>query len=228
MRALLVIFLLFFIWSCSSDSKNESNNPPVDATLDADKQRKETGEAIDASLIDDDLRTEWQNPELVLNLLGDLTNKEVADIGAGSGYFTFKMARRAKKVIALDIDPKSLEYIQSQKSIVGDWADNIETRLTPADVPNLIENEVDLVLIVNTYAFIPNKPDYLKRLKNGMKSGGRLVIIDFKTGDVPVGPSDETKISANEVMRSLKLAGFSKTKLDLESLQYQYIIITEN
>jgi ubiquinone/menaquinone biosynthesis C-methylase UbiE len=164
----------------------------------------------------------------VLDLLGDLSGKDVADIGAGSGYFTFKIAKLAKKVIALDIDPYSLEYISDQKSIVGKWAENIETRLTPADVPNLIENEVDVVLIVNTFAFIPDTDKYLLRLRKGMKSGARLVIIDFKKGDVPVGPSDDAKVSAEEVVRILSLAGFSKTKIDLESLQYQYIVTTKN
>lgn len=214
--------------SCSNDSKSDKREEPVNTRLDATNDKSSSEESIDAVLLDDDLRTEWQNPELVLDLLGDLTDKDVADIGAGSGYFTFKMAKLARKVVALDIDPNSLEYIKDQKAIVGNWAENIETRLTPADVPNLVENEVDLVLIVNTFAFIPDKDKYLVRLKRGMKPGGRLVIIDFKTGNVPVGPSDDAKISVNEVVKALKLAGFSKTKIDLESLQYQYIVSTKN
>tara|TARA_R110000822_G_scaffold41861_4_gene114318 strand:+ start:91020 stop:91682 length:663 start_codon:yes stop_codon:yes gene_type:complete len=218
---------IIFLWSCSSKPKEEG----VDTSI--TPQEEQAPEAPNESekspeLQEDAGRTEWQNPEFVLNLLGDLTDKTVADVGAGSGYFTFKIARKAKKVIALDIDPNSLEYIQNQKSIVGSWADNIDTRLTPADVPNLLDNEVDIVLIVNTYAYIPNKSQYLNRLKKGMKHGGLLVIIDFKTGEIPVGPSDEAKVSSETLEQSLKQAGFSNTKTDNKSLQYQYIITAKN
>tara|TARA_R110000796_G_scaffold96719_1_gene202932 strand:+ start:332044 stop:332706 length:663 start_codon:yes stop_codon:yes gene_type:complete len=218
---------IIFLWSCSSKPKEEG----VDTSI--TPQEEQAPEAPNESekspeLQEDAGRTEWQNPEFVLNLLGDLTDKTVADVGAGSGYFTFKIARKAKKVIALDIDPNSLEYIQNQKSIVGSWADNIDTRLTPADVPNLLDNEVDIVLIVNTYAYIPNKSQYLSRLKKGMKHGGLLVIIDFKTGEIPVGPSDEAKVSNETLEQSLKQAGFVNTKTDNKSLQYQYIITAKN
>ncbi|WP_339606089.1 class I SAM-dependent methyltransferase [uncultured Roseivirga sp.] len=227
MRSLLFILPIIFLWSCSSKPKEEG----VDTSI--TPQEEQAPEAPNESekspeLQEDAGRTEWQNPEFVLNLLGDLTDKTVADVGAGSGYFTFKIARKAKKVIALDIDPNSLEYIQNQKSIVGSWADNIDTRLTPADVPNLLDNEVDIVLIVNTYAYIPNKSQYLSRLKKGMKHGGLLVIIDFKTGEIPVGPSDEAKVSSETLEQSLKQAGFSNTKTDNKSLQYQYIITAKN
>lgn len=227
MRSLLFILPIIFLWSCSSKPKEEG----VDTSI--TPQEEQAPEAPNESekspeLQEDAGRTEWQNPEFVLNLLGDLTDKTVADVGAGSGYFTFKIARKAKKVIALDIDPNSLEYIQNQKSIVGSWADNIDTRLTPADVPNLLDNEVDIVLIVNTYAYIPNKSQYLSRLKKGMKHGGLLVIIDFKTGEIPVGPSDEAKVSNETLEQSLKQAGFVNTKTDNKSLQYQYIITAKN
>lgn len=219
----IALLCMVLLWSCGSKPKTNQEDaaqePLERPTIGPDQAIEEQPDKKE-----DDQRTEWQNPELVLNLLGELENKVVADVGAGSGYFTFKIAREAKKVIALDIDPNALEYIEGQKEIVGSWADNIETRLTPADVPNLVENEVDIVLIVNTYAYIPNKQQYLPRLKKGMRSGARLVIVDFKTGEIPVGPSDDTKVDAKEVIRSLNAAGFSQTKSDLTSLQYQYII----
>ncbi|WP_421977311.1 class I SAM-dependent methyltransferase [Roseivirga seohaensis] len=217
------ILLISILWSCSSQPKEQS----VDSTTEKEEL---VPEALDESqdIQEDKERTEWQNPEFVVNLLGDLTDKTVADVGAGSGYFTFKIARKAKKVIALDIDPNSLEYIQNQKSIVGKWADNIDTRLTPADVPNLLDNEADIVLIVNTYAYIPNKDQYLSRLKKGIKKDGTLVIIDFKNGDIPVGPSDEAKVPSRRLEQSLQKAGFSSIKTDIKSLEYQYIITAKN
>ncbi|MFT6827332.1 MAG: SAM-dependent methyltransferase [Roseivirga sp.] len=225
MKKLLFISLLILVWSCSDKPKQENNEFQIAPNTQLPSDIAPLEETI--LLEQDEERTEWQNPDFVLKVLGDLKDKTVADVGAGSGYFTFKIARTAKKVIALDIDPNSLEYINNQKAIVGSWADNIEARLTPPDVPNLLDNETDLVLIVNTYGYIPNKDKYLLRLLQGLKKGGKLVIVDFKYGEIPVGPSDENKVSAAELQKSLMGAGFNNLVSDLKSLEFQYIITAE-
>lgn len=226
-RNLIILLLPVLLFSCGGESStskgNSENTVEVPSVTDRPSPPRETI-AVD---IEDTKRTEWQNPDLILDLIGDLENKSVADIGAGSGYFTFKIARRAAKVIALDIDPKALEYIEGQKEIVGEWSNNIEVRLTPPDVPNLLEEEVDLVLIVNTYNYIPNKEVYFPRLLNGMKSGARLVIVDFKKGETPIGPADEYKAEPSEIRSFLRKTSFRKISIDEESLQYQYIITAE-
>ncbi|HEY9116425.1 MAG TPA: class I SAM-dependent methyltransferase [Roseivirga sp.] len=173
-------------------------------------------------------RTDWQNPDIVLRSFSDLSSKIIADIGAGAGYFSFKLARVARKVIALDIDPNALEYINEQKEIVGDWAERIETRLTPPDVPNLLQNETQAVLVVNTFAFIPDQKAYFERLRESIQPDGELVIVDFKKGDIPVGPSDDRKLDATEVRSILRKAGYRKITIDNESLEYQYIIKAVN
>ncbi|PWL29757.1 methyltransferase domain-containing protein [uncultured Roseivirga sp.] len=185
--------------------------------------RPETVQPIFDMEIEED-RTDWQNPEIVLKAFGDLTNKTIADIGAGAGYFSFKLARQAGKVIALDIDPNALEYINEQKEIVGNWAENIETRLTPPDVPNLLLNEADAVLVVNTFSFIPQPENYFNRLREGMKPNGELLVVDFKKGKIPVGPSDDRKMEASEIRSILRRAGFRRISIDQKSLEYQYII----
>jgi SAM-dependent methyltransferase len=225
MKKLPFILLLILVWACSDKPKEENKELQVAPNTEIPSERVPLEEIVLPE--QDEERTEWQNPELVLKVLGDLKDKIVADVGAGSGYFTFKIARTAKKVIALDIDPNSLEYINNQKAIVGSWADNIEARLTPPDVPNLLDNETDVVLIVNTYGYIPNKDKYLLRLLQGLKKGGKLVIVDFKSGEIPVGPSDENKVSAAELQKSLKGAGFKNLVSDLKSLEFQYIITAE-
>lgn len=225
MKKLLCISLIILLWACADKPKQENNEPQASPDVQLSPQPAPLEETTLPE--QDEERTEWQNPELVLKVLGDLKDKTVADVGAGSGYFTFKIARTAKKVIALDIDPNSLEYINNQKAIVGSWADNIEARLTPPDVPNLLDAEADIVLIVNTYGYIPNKDKYLLRLFQGLKSGGKLVVVDFKSGEIPVGPSDEHKVSAAELQKSLKRAGFNNLATDLKSLEFQYLITAE-
>lgn len=212
----IILILIFVLFACSKKSETNSTVSPKSNT--PAPQETTPLEEINSE------RTEWQNPELVISMLGDLAGRTVLDIGAGAGYFTFKMADKAQKVIALDIDPKALEYIKNQKQILGGWTDNIEARLTPPDVPNLLPNEVDKALIVNTYNFLPDRMTYLPRLLEGMKPDALLVVVDFKKGNIPVGPSDDFKLDPTMVRRELRKAGFKQINIDSEMLTYQYIV----
>ena len=219
----LFLFACLFI-SVACNNKGGRNTPDtVENPAISKPTRPETVQPIFDMEIEED-RTDWQNPEIVLKAFGDLSNKTIADIGAGAGYFSFKLARQAGKVIALDIDPNALEYINEQKEIVGNWAENIETRLTPPDVPNLLLNEADAVLVVNTFSFIPQPDNYFNRLREGMKPNGELLVVDFKKGKIPVGPSDDRKMEASEIRSILRRAGFRRISIDQKSLEYQYII----
>ena len=225
-KGILYIFFFWLILGCSKQNKRFVEQPSTNLS----KQRVTPAPAPadqSKSNTQQEDRTDWQNPEFIIDLIGDLRGKTVADIGAGSGYFSFKLAHTAEKVIALDIDPKALDYINNQKAIVGDWSNNIETRLTPPDVPNLLEEEVDLILIVNTINYIPGKAGYLLRLLEGLKSGGNLIIIDFKKGDIPVGPADDYKTEAKEIRTLVRKAGFKSISEDSKSLKYQFILSAE-
>jgi len=221
----LLALISVLIFSCS---KQEGANNESNEQLDPNQKTVQSELDTDAAAAEVDFgRTEWQNPELVLSSIGNLEGKVIADLGAGSGYFTFKMAETAEKVIALDIDPKALEYIENQIAIAGDWANNIETRLTPAEKPNLEVNEADAVLIVNTYFYIPERQSYLRQLANCIKENGKLVIVEYKIGDMIVGPSDEFKVTPEAIEAELRKAGFKSVNVDLQSLQYQFVITAE-
>ncbi len=219
-----ILVLPMLLLACGGNGTTEKAENTEPETLPSITEPAPIPQEATEMTIEDTERTEWQNPDLIIDRMGELSGMTVADIGAGSGYFTFKLAREADKVIALDINPKALEYIQSQKEIVGEWSDNIEVRLTPPDVPNLLEAEVDLVLIVNTFNYIPNREVYFPRLIKGMKPGARLVIVDFKKGNIPVGPADESKAEPSDIRSFLRKSSFKKISIDEKSLQYQFII----
>lgn len=221
--SLLLVLVLLLQMGCGKSKEPVNSASDTTIVKSEDPQTRGILQMLDVGE-EENQRTDWQNPDLILNKMGDLSGKTVADIGAGSGYFTFKLARTAEKVIALDIDPRALEYIESQKGIVGQWTENIEARLTPPDVPNLVSQEADAVLIVNTFSYIPNKGNYFERLLTGMASNAMLYIVDFKKGDIPVGPSDTYKPDVSEVRSILRKAGFRKIAVDGNSLEYQYII----
>lgn len=173
-------------------------------------------------------RNIWQKPEMVISMLGDLNGKTVADIGAGSGYFAFRLTPGAEKVIGIDIDPGFISFLDSMKvRLPESYRNRFESRLARPDDPMLSPGEADAVIIVNTYAYIDNRTQYLKTLYRGIAPRGRLLIVDFKKNDIPVGPPDHFRITLNDVRRELVSAGFKIVQIDLESLDYQYIIIAE-
>lgn len=170
----------------------------------------------------------WQKPNMVISLLGDLEGQTVADIGAGTGYFTFRMVPKAKKVIGIDIDKRFIQFMDSVKVRLDvRYRDRFETRLARADDPLLRPEEVDAAVMVNTYGYISNRVQYLKTLWKGIVPGGRLLIIDFKKNNLPIGPSDEYKVALSQVERELLTAGFSIDKVDQDALDYQYIILAK-
>jgi SAM-dependent methyltransferase len=168
----------------------------------------------------------WQKPDMVISLLGSLEGKTVADIGAGTGYFTFRMVPKAKKVIGIDIDKRFIQFMDSVKVRFPEaYRGRFESRLAKVDDPLLKPGEADAVIIVNTYGYIENRIQYLKTLWKGMSPGGRLLIIDFKKNNLPIGPPDEFKVSLNQAEQELITSGFTIEKVDKEALDYQYIII---
>jgi SAM-dependent methyltransferase len=174
-------------------------------------------------------RVLWQKPEMVINLLGDLENKTVADIGAGRGYFALRMASKAKKVIAIDIDPRFINYVDSIKTreLPPEIQPRLETRLAEPDDPNLNPEEADIVLIVNTYMYMKNRVEYLKNLKNGIVPGGTLLIIDFKKKRTPIGPPSQFRIPLYQVEEELYEAGYVNVRTNDTALDYQYLIMAE-
>ncbi|MEB3346887.1 class I SAM-dependent methyltransferase [Aquimarina gracilis] len=167
-------------------------------------------------------RDAYQHPQKVLEYLGDIQGQTIMDIGAGSGYFSVKLAEKGATVIAADVDEEFQEFLKNR--ITKNNLKNIETRKIPYDSPNLTENEADMVFIVNTYHHIENRPTYFTKVKKGTKPNGTLVIVDFFKTDTPVGPPADHKLSIDVVVNELKKAGYTAFTVNVDLLPYQYII----
>ena len=87
-----------------------------------------------------------------------------------------------------------------------------------------IPEKADLVFLCNTYHHIQDRDEYFENLKKYMQPGGRLVIVDFKKGDLPVGPPDKHKLAPDDVLLELKDVGYRRITHDLQ-LPYQYVLI---
>ena len=159
-----------------------------------------------AKSFDDPARDEWQMPVRVIETLALAPGQVVADIGAGTGYFTVRLAKAAArpKVYAVDIEKSMVEYVQQRAAKEG--LKNVFAVHSRADGASLPE-PVDVVLIVDTYHHIPNRPAYFRELRKSMKPSGRLAIIDFRKG-APSGPPEHFRFTPDQITEELKEAGF--------------------
>lgn len=168
-----------------------------------------------AQILNDPKPDVWQKPHEVVMALELRREEKIADIGAGTGYFSLRLARHAGTVYAVDIDQKLLD-------IAGKGApSNHKTILaTPRD-PHLPHADVDTIFFCDVLHHITDRPSYYAKLKQALKPRGRIVIIDFHQRPLPVGPPVEMKISAETVEAELAAAGFRLVK-SFDFLDYQY------
>lgn len=141
----------------------------------------------------------------------------VADIGAGSGYFSRRFALHAAKVYAVDIDPKLLALVRAKAPA------NLETILATPDNPRLPPHSVDVVFFCDVLHHMENRPAYYGRLAEALKPGGRIVVVDFYKKPLPVGPPPAMKLTEEQVTAEFQKAGFILQKR-LGFLPYQYFL----
>lgn len=123
-------------------------------------------------------RERWQHPDDVVLALGITPGETVADVGAGGGFFTFRLARAVGpkgKVYAVDVDPTMVDYLTARAEREG--LHNIEVVLASADDPQLPAT-VDLIFSCNTYHHLAQRPAYFARAKQYLRPAGRVAIID--------------------------------------------------
>lgn len=125
-------------------------------------------------------REAWQKPGEVLRALAIPAGAHIADIGAGSGYFTFRFARAAGpagRVYAVEVDPDMVRLLEqgAQREGLG----NVQPMLVPPDDPQLPAGGVDLVFLSNTYHHLENRVDYFRRVRVALRPQGRLAIVEF-------------------------------------------------
>src|SRR5918996_1663426 len=132
-----------------------------------------------AKSFDDPKREAWQMPARVIETLALKPDALVADVGAGTGYFSVRLARAVPKgtVFAVDIQPEMIGYVR--KRAQSEHLSNVTTVLADAISANL-PRPVDTILIVDTYHHIPNRRAYFAGLKKSLTPSGRVAIIDFK------------------------------------------------
>jgi SAM-dependent methyltransferase len=174
-----------------------------------------------AAIFDDPSRDAWQKPEEVISALKLPRDAVVADVGAGTGYFTLRLARAlpSGKVYAVDVEPSLVDYTEQRARNAG--LGNVRGVVASTNSPHLPE-KVDLVLVVDTYHHLPSRLEYFDALREQLRPGGRIVIVDYTMAS-PHGPPPEFRLSAEQVKAEMVAAGYPRAEEPL-SLPYQYVL----
>ena len=151
----------------------------------------------------------------------------VADIGAGTGYFNRHLAEAVGKrgrVLAIDVERAMVDHMAGRAATEG--TPQVLPRLGRTDDSGLLPNEVDRVLMVDSYRHIRDRAQYFSQLRAALRPGGQLVLVDYRPGLLPVGPPSGEKHLPGEVQAELEAAGWERVAQH-DMLQHQTVMVFE-
>jgi arsenite methyltransferase len=175
--------------------------------------------------LDAPMREAYQKPQEVVAALNIRAGEVIADIGAGSGYFTFRLARavgETGRVYAVDVSPDMILHLNRRVRELN--SRNVLTVLCAPDDPLLADASVNRFFICDTWHHINGHAQYLALLKRMLKPGGQVIMVDFKKAKTPVGPPMELRIDRDDLVRELEANGFQLAG-EHTFLEYQYFLI---
>jgi ubiquinone/menaquinone biosynthesis C-methylase UbiE len=175
--------------------------------------------------LEDPKRDAYQKPHEVLTALKLKPGEVIADIGAGSGYFTFRIAHQVGpkgKVYAVDVSPDMIRHLN--RRIRELKATNIVSVLADPDDPLLPGQSVNRIFICDVWHHVENPAKYLSTMKKILKPGGEIVMIDFHKKELPFGPPLQMKIAREDLIKQMATNGFRLAK-EHTFLPYQYFLV---
>lgn len=181
-------------------------------------------------MLERESRAGMQMPDRIMAALALREGERVADVGAGSGYFTLPVAAAVGptgKVWATDIRQEMLDHIAGRLREAG--LDNVELVLVPPDDPQLPAGGVDTILMVDVFHYIKERTAYGRKLRDALAPGGRLVVIDFRYDPDAVrefAPPPEQQVARETLDADLAAAGF-RVREDYDFLPEQYFVVYE-
>ena len=221
---------LLTLTACANSARVEPAAPPPPPAEQAQGEHHGGGmhhrfdNAADwAKVFDDPSRDAWQRPDLVLAALDLRPGMTIADIGAGTGYFSVRLARAVPdgKVVATDIEPDMIRYLTERAA--REQLANLRAVLTPPSDPQLAAGTVDRILVVDVWHHLDDRPAYARALAKALRPGGKLAIVDF-TFESSHGPPAKHRLAPDEILADLRAAGLSAS-ISPTKLPDQYIAI---
>lgn len=174
--------------------------------------------------LEDPKRDAYQKPHEVMEALAIEEGEVIADIGAGSGYFAMRFAHHVGpdgRVYAVDVSPDMIRHLH--RRVRDAKLLNVSPILAPPDDP-LLPQPVDRFVVVDVWHHIEDQAGYLAKMKQHLKPGGQVVMIDFQKRDLPVGPPAGMKIAREDLVKQMQAHGFRLVK-EHTFLPYQYFLV---
>jgi predicted methyltransferase len=175
-----------------------------------------------AKVFDDPERDAWQKPHDVIQALALKPDAIVADIGAGTGYFSVRFAHMVPKgrVYGVDTEPGMVKHLADRA--IREGLKNVTAVAGKSGDPRLPE-KADLIILVDVYHHVDDRERYFRQLRNSLKPGGRVAVIDFRM-DSPVGPPKNARIEPDRVKAEMKRAGYALAQ-EHAFLPNQYFLV---
>jgi predicted methyltransferase len=175
-----------------------------------------------AHVFDDPKRDEWQKPHQVIQTLELAPDAVVADVGAGTGYFSVRLATMLPKgkIYAVDVEPDMVKHLAERAKREG-WKNMQAVQGTPGDAR--LPEKADLIFFVDVHHHIDQREQYFRKLRASLKPGGRVAIIDFRL-ESREGPPKAARVAPEKVKAELKAAGYSLAE-EHGFLPNQYFLI---
>jgi ubiquinone/menaquinone biosynthesis C-methylase UbiE len=177
------------------------------------------------NVFDDPSRDAWQKPVEVVAALDLAPGSVVADLGAGTGYFSRHLSAAVGPtgtVLAVDPEPNLVTHLRSRAE--GERTPNVVPILASRDNPRLPLGGVDVILVVDTYHHIDDRVGYFAAARRYLRRGGRIAVIDWQKYDLPVGPPADHKLAREQVIEEMTEAGYEVDR-DYGVLPYQYFVV---
>lgn len=170
-------------------------------------------------------RDVFQKPDEVMRALALRPGERVADVGAGSGYFTLRVARAvgpSGRVLAIDVNPDLLELLDRRAKEAG--LANVTSRRVEKDDPDLPPAGIDTILMVDMFHYVKDRAVYARKLRAGLAPGGRIVVIDYLPwAGCPGAPRPERRLSRESVDEAMAAAGLAPARVH-EFLPEQFFV----
>lgn len=170
-------------------------------------------------------RESEEAPSKAIDVLDLKPGMVVADIGAGSGYYSARIAKRVGPtghVYATDIQQGMIDLLE--RRITSESLTNMTTVLGGMDDPKLPAKSIDMAIMVDVYHELQSPQIFLQRLKGAFKPGGRLVLLEYRKEDPRIPIQELHKMSVAEVKQELEAEGYTLDKV-IEVLPWQHIIV---
>lgn len=170
-------------------------------------------------------RENEERPRLAVRLLRLKPGMKIADIGAGSGYYSELLSREVGstgKVYAVDIQPGMIRLIEER--VRRQNLTNVTPVLSTVSDPKLPDCAIDLALLVDVYHEFANPQEMLRRIRSALRPGGRLVLLEFRKEDPAIPIRAEHKMSVNEAKVEIEPEGYMLDAV-IEDLPWQHILI---